>query len=100
MREEVLSWTQPALAPAPAAVRTECPERPARGWSHDFTQQLRRRRGQTRRPRERILEKEGQEGGLGAPTLSEFIPHPIYLPSRFSGGLRKPWALTLLISRL
>lgn len=70
MWEEMLSRTQPVLAPAPAAVRAECPEKPAGGWPGDLPQRLGGRRGrepafssllsQTCRPRER-----GREGGLG-----------------------------------
>lgn len=44
MWEEMLSWAQPA--PAPAAVRAERPERPAGVWPGNLTLQLGGRRGQ------------------------------------------------------
>lgn len=73
MWEEMLSWPQPALAPA--AVRPECPERPTGGWPGDRTQQLGGRRrqeqgfssllNQTCGPREKIFERGGKKGAWG-----------------------------------
>lgn len=70
MWEEMLSWAQ--CAPAPAAVRTECPEKPPRGdlvilpcmWAEGEFSSL---SGQAYRPRgpwSWAWRKE-QEGGLG-----------------------------------